>query len=108
MSAGFVWFSLGAEDPQRAREFYAALLDWQIGEQGMVAGGEQPFAAIQGANGAQGWVPFVQVDDVDSATARAEELGATVLAPKTEGPAGVYATIADPAGAAIALWQPGA
>jgi uncharacterized protein len=75
----------------------------------MVAGGDRPWAAIEAAeNGesAPAWVPFVQVDDVDAATERATDLGATVLHEKTRGPAGEYATIADPAGAPIALWRP--
>jgi hypothetical protein len=45
---------------QRAREFYASLLDWEIGEEGMVAGDGRPWAAIdstQGGNGSPGWIP---------------------------------------------------
>jgi hypothetical protein len=111
MSGAFVWFSLGAENPDTAREFYRSLLDWQIGDNGMVAGGDRPWAAIESSrNGgdAAAWIPFVQVDDVDAATDRATALGGSVLQGKTRGPAGEYATIADPAGAPIALWQPGA
>jgi predicted enzyme related to lactoylglutathione lyase len=107
VSGQFVWFSLGAEDPGRAREFYSSLLDWEIAEEGMVAGEERPWAAIGGdGEGTPGWLPYVQVPDVDQATARALELGATVLRDKTRGPAGEYTTIADPTGAALALWQP--
>lgn len=107
MSAQFVWFSLSPEDPGPIREFYVSLLGWEIGEEGMVAGDGRPFAAIDGGSaGAGSWVPYVQVDDVDQATERARELGATVLTGKIRGPAGDYATIADPSGAAIALWQP--
>jgi uncharacterized protein len=103
----FVWFSLGAEDPARAREFYSSLLDWEIADEGMVAGEERPWAAIAADGQASaGWLPYVQVDDVDRASARALELGATVLRDKTRGPAGEYTTIADPTGAPIALWQP--
>ncbi len=109
MAGEFVWFSLGAEDPAGAREFYSSLLDWDIAEEGMVAGEERPWAAI-GPDGESdtGWLPYVQVPDVDRATERALELGATVLRDKTRGPAGDYTTIADPTGAAIALWQPAA
>lgn len=52
--------------------------------------------------------PPVQVDDVDAATESAGRLGATILRPKTSGPAGEFSVIADPAGARIALWQPAA
>ena len=109
MSGAFVWFSLGTESPDAAREFYRSLLDLQIAENGMVAGAERPWAAIESppeGDGAAAWVPFVQVDDVDAATERAKGLGAAVLREKTRGPAGEYTTIADPTGAPLALWQP--
>ena len=109
MAGEFVWFSLGAEDPAGAREFYASLLGWEIAEEGMVAGAGRPWAAIgPDGEGSRGWLPYVQVLDVDRATERALELGATVLRDRIRGPAGDYTTIADPTGAAIALWQPAA
>jgi predicted enzyme related to lactoylglutathione lyase len=109
VAGAFLWFSLDTEDPATAREFYASLLEWEIGEEGMVAGEDRPWAAINASRGrsdARGWVPYVQVEDVDRATERARQLGATVLQEKTRGPAGDFATIADPAGAAVALWEP--
>jgi predicted enzyme related to lactoylglutathione lyase len=109
VAGAFVWFSLDAEDPARAREFYASLLEWEIGDEGMVAGDDEPWAAIgepRLGNGTRGWLPYVQVDNVDRATARARQLGARVLQEKTAGPAGEFTTIADPAGAAVALWEP--
>jgi len=109
MTTGFVWFSLGANDAPTTRDFYATLLDWEIAEAGMVAGDDRPWAAITPTQAGEpsAWLPYVQVDDVDQATDRARELGATVLREKTAGPAGEFTTIADPSGAPIALWQPG-
>jgi predicted enzyme related to lactoylglutathione lyase len=52
-----------------------------------------------------GWIPYVQVDDVDRATNAAVQLGATVVSAKARGPAGEYSVVRDPGGAAIALWQ---
>jgi predicted enzyme related to lactoylglutathione lyase len=43
---------------------------------------------------------FQTHDDVDKATS----LGATVIAGKTDGPAGTAVTTADPGGALVALW----
>jgi predicted enzyme related to lactoylglutathione lyase len=103
---GFVWFDLRTADTAGARDFYGSLLGWEADGDGMIAGENGPWAAI--TDGGAGWVPYVQVDDVDQATARAQELGATVLQGRREGPAGTFTTIADPAGAAIALWQPAA
>jgi predicted enzyme related to lactoylglutathione lyase len=45
---------------------------------------------------------FQTHDDVDKATS----LGATVIAGKTDGPAGTVVTTADPGGALVALWTP--
>ncbi len=114
MANPFVWFDLRTADRATARAFYERLLGWEtadapMGEQTLaMVGGEQPWAAIGAppvADGRAQWLPYVQVADVDDATARATALGGTVLHPKVEGPAGVFATIADPTGAAITLWQ---
>jgi predicted enzyme related to lactoylglutathione lyase len=37
---------------------------------------------------------------------KATSLGATVVAGKSDGPAGTAVTIADPGGAVVALWTP--
>ena len=72
----------------------------------MFAGDAGPFAAVGEQEGkVQGWVPYVQVDDVDDAAQRAGKLGAEVLKPRTKGPAGDYTVIRDPGGATLALWQ---
>jgi predicted enzyme related to lactoylglutathione lyase len=46
------------------------------------------------------------VDDLNSATKKAKELGATVLEAPIEGPAGTYTPIQEPGGAVFALFQP--
>jgi hypothetical protein len=72
----------------------------------MLATGAAPFAGLGGLEGmTAGWVPFVEVDDLGGATKRATKLGATVVKPRTRGPAGEYAIVRDPGGAAFALWQ---
>jgi uncharacterized protein len=73
----------------------------------MIAGDGGPWAAIAPHESKDAaWVPYVQVEDVDAATARASELGATVLHEAMDGPAGRFSTIRDTGGAPIALWQP--
>ena len=115
MEGKFVWFDLRTKDVGRAGDFYEKLLGWNVQDQeghSMIAGDGGPWAAIaphtskEAKDGA--WVPYVQVDDVDAATARATELGATVLQEAMDGPAGRYSTIRDTGGAPIALWQPAA
>lgn len=107
----FAWFDLRTDDAGGAQHFYSELLGWQIAQEGemppMIAGSDGPWALIGGAplSGGSQWLPYVRVDDLEAATRRAEELGATVLHARTEGPAGAFTTIADPTGAPVALWQ---
>jgi len=110
MAGTFVWFDLRSKDVGETGEFYERLLGWSVqGREGhaMIDGESGPWAAIVPHESKDdAWVPYVQVDDVDAATARAAELGATVLHEAMDGPAGRYATIRDTGGAPIALWQP--
>lgn len=113
MVSRFVWFDLRATDSARAEEFYEKLFGWKVQSDGegpaMIAGAEGPWASIvpHGA-GEPAWVPYVQVESVDDATAQAVVLGATVLQDASDGPAGRFSTILDPGGAPVALWQPSA
>ena len=52
------------------------------------------------------WLPYVQVDEIRAAMARAVALGASVLLGPREGPAGWRAVISTPEGGEIAFWQP--
>ena len=115
MPAKFMWFDLGAKNTTAAGEFYAQLLGWTISPtedagpyRGWIIDGEQPWAGVVEADDATAghWVPYVQVDDLDAATQKATALGATIVQDKSEGPAGTAVTIADPAGALLALWVP--
>jgi predicted enzyme related to lactoylglutathione lyase len=106
----FVWFHNGSEKPADSVAFYEKLLGWK-GEGGppgmtMLARDGGPFAAVMPRKGkVDGWVPYVQVDDVAAATKRAAKLGADVLEDQTRGPAGTYSVVRDPGGALVALWQ---
>jgi uncharacterized protein len=110
MSA-FVWFHNHNLKPSESAGFYERLLGWKpaAGPPGMtmLAATEAPFAGLgdTDAGTGAGWVPFVQVDDVEAASARALKLGATMVKPKTRGPAGEFTIVRDPGGAAFALWQ---
>jgi uncharacterized protein len=52
------------------------------------------------------WLPYVQVSEIETAVARARELGASMLLEPREGPAGWRAVVSTPAGGEIAFWQP--
>jgi uncharacterized protein len=110
MSEAFVWFHNNSENPIESRTFYQKLLGWTPSEgpggMTMFAGAKGPFAGLAAKDGTPaGWLPYVQVDDVDSATKQALKLGASVLSEKRRGPAGDFSVIRDPGGAAVALWQ---
>jgi predicted enzyme related to lactoylglutathione lyase len=52
------------------------------------------------------WMPYVLVDDVKAATAKARELGATLIRDVTEvKDMGWFSIFTDPTGAALGLWQ---
>lgn len=115
MGDAFIWFDVAAKDTEAVRSFYSDLLGWQIHAESQagpykawIMDGERPWAGVVDADDATAgrWLPYVQVDDLDAATAKALSLGATVVAERTEGPAGTAVTIADPGGALIALWVP--
>lgn len=110
MSQPFVWFHNNSTNPSNSVSFYQKLLGWTPAEgppgMTMFAGEKGPFAGVGAEeNGLIGWVPYVQVESVDSATSEAKKLGATVVKNKTRGPAGEYTIVRDPGGAAVALWQ---
>ncbi|MDX2018969.1 MAG: VOC family protein [Deltaproteobacteria bacterium] len=109
MSQAFVWFHNSSKKPSESAAFYESLLGWKRtdGPPGMtmLAGEKGPLAGVGSEDGAVGWIPYVQVADVDDATRKAKDLGATVLKEKTRGPAGEFSVVRDPGGAAVALWQ---
>ena len=103
----FVWFDLRTPAKDAAQRFYSSLLSWQIDDDGTMAAGAEPWGVVAEdpeASTAR-WLPYIQVEDLEEATRRAQELGASVVQPRTAGPAGFFTTISDPTGAQVALWQ---
>ena len=98
----------------RACSFYTALCGWRCER---VETPDGSYRALDPGHGLSGgvvecetprplWLPYVEVADVEQATARARALGAAVLLEPREGPAGWRSVIAAPAGGEIAFWQP--
>ncbi len=117
MPNGFMWFDVNAkeDDVSAVTDFYASIFDGPFGPDdsdspytSWMMNGEQPWAAVLKAEDefAGRWVPYVHVEDLDPAVDKAVAAGGTIVQPKTDGPAGTAVTIADPAGALIALWVP--
>lgn len=114
----FVHVELQTKDLPKAKDFYAKLFGWKLEDVSMPAGGSYTMINVgEGTGGGMmaspdpaappQWLAYVGVDDVRAATAKARELGATVCQDVMEvGEYGWMSVIADPTGAALAMWQP--
>lgn len=109
-----VHLELRTGNAARASAFHAELFGWSI--EAVRTEGEPYLAVDLGGRVGGGivshetprpfWLPYVEVADVDVSVARAEALGAQVLLPPREGPAGWRSVVAAPFAGVVALWQP--
>jgi uncharacterized protein len=118
MANPFVHVELASTDIDKAKSFYRSLFAWELKDENM--GGGMIYTMINVGEGTGGgmmkhpvpgapsaWLPYVLVDDLAAATAKAKSLGATVARDVTEVPnAGSFSIIIDPTGAHLGLWQP--
>jgi uncharacterized protein len=115
------WTDLTVEDAERIRDFYSAVVGWTAS--GVDMGGYYdfnmndpetgtPVAGVCHARGGNAdlppvWLIYVNVEDIEKSVARCVELGGQVISgPKVIGGQGRYCVIRDPAGAALALFEP--
>jgi predicted enzyme related to lactoylglutathione lyase len=112
----FSWVDLATTDAVGAKALYGELFGWEAEDMPGAAGtytmfrlhGKDVAACFAQGDGAPPhWNSYVTVEDVDVSMAMAAELGGSVLMPAgdVEG-IGRMAVIADPTGAAVALWEP--
>jgi len=113
MSLPFVWFD--NLNPARAEteQFLEKTFGWSQQNIGpmtfQTAEREAPFAAVcDQMEDLTGWVPYVEVDDLQAETDRALANGATLIAKDLVGPAGTATFLRDPGGVALAIWKRGA
>lgn len=107
----FVWHDLLTADIQAASSFYGALTDWsyEAGSEGELmirSGGEEIGRIARSPAGAPPhWLGYVAVEAVDETARRAESLGGRILHAPTDIPGvGRFAVLADPQGAAFAIF----
>jgi predicted enzyme related to lactoylglutathione lyase len=116
MANPFVHVELNTPDPDKAKEFYSKLFQWQLedmpgssdGVYTLVKVGEGTGGGImkQIPHGPSGWLAYVAVDDIHAATQKAQALGAEVMKDVTEVTGmGWFSLIHDPTGAVLGLWQ---
>jgi predicted enzyme related to lactoylglutathione lyase len=113
MGNPFVHVELATTDVAQARSFYQSLFDWTLKDEDM--GGGMTYAMIGVGEGTGGgmmkhpmpdegstWLPYVLVEDVAAATAKAKLLGAKIVKDVTEVMgAGSFSIISDPTGAVL-------
>lgn len=113
----FVWYELMTTDTDAAKRFYGDVVGW--GAQPfegapipytMWTKGETPVGGVMEIPAEQdhppAWMAHVAVDDVDATAARAEALGATILAgPESVPDVGRWVVLRDPQGAVIAAFR---
>jgi uncharacterized protein len=116
MATGEVcWLEINTGDVAGATSFYTQLFGWQkgTGEVGFPyqflkrPGEERNFGGVMGrANVPPHWLVYFNVPDLEAALQRVAELGGKVLSPVvTLSQGGRFAAVADPQGAALALFQ---
>lgn len=113
----FVWHELMTTDPQAAGAFYSKILRWKTQPSGVpdytlwVSGKTMHGGLMaQPETGAPpSWLVYIGTPDVDGTAAAAERLGGKVLKTPADIPnVGRFAVLADPQGAAFAIFTPGA
>ena len=116
MANPFVHIELTTDNPGRAKEFYGQLFSWSLEDMPMPEG---PYTMVKAGDGPGGgimkkptpevptaWLPYVQVDSVSDAVAKAKKLGGTIMKDKTPIPnMGAFAILLDPTGGAIGIYE---
>lgn len=117
----YVWFDLVTTDVPKAKAFYSDVAGWQTtrwpgGDYEMWSAGDRQVGGImqeppeeRQAGLPPRWLAYIGIDDVDATAKKAQELGGRILvAPKEIPDVGRFAVLADPQGAAFAVFQPSA
>jgi uncharacterized protein len=113
----FVWDELVTTDADGAQRFYEEVFGWTTKDTGPDFGGYRIFEVSgigiaglmdpQDASIPPHWQPYVAVDDPDATTAKAKELGGSVLLEPMDVPTiGRIAVLRDPQGAVFGIIKP--
>jgi len=116
------WTDLATPDVAASQQFYGTLFGWSFDEQSTgnpdmpyymcqqggkdVAGMMKLSAEMQAGGMPPVWGTYITVADVEASTAKAKQLGGTVMSePMDVMDAGRMSVIQDPTGAILCLWQ---
>ena len=109
-------FELMTDDPQKCKDFYGAVFDWQFDDQSMpgytlINTGAEPTGGVFPRPAEAPHVCaniYFSVDDLDATLGKVAEHGGSIIVPKTPIPnVGHFAMFADPEGILIGVMQPG-
>lgn len=114
----FVHVELNTPDPKAAKQFYSKLFEWELEDAPNPAVPSNVYTLVkvgagtgggimkQVPGGPSGWLAYVEVDDIEAATQKAESLGGRVMKGVTEVTGmGWFSFIQDPTGAVLGLWK---
>jgi len=114
MAQPFVFLELSTPDASKAKAFYQDLFGWSF-EQSQPGGSDYSIfrpdigaaGAIYSAPGAPtSWLPYINVEDIQVSTERAQALGAKLIRGVQEIPGhGWTSILTDPWGAPVAFFQ---
>ena len=120
-TGGYIWYELMTTDAQGAKEFYDAVIGWNIGEDvaeyngyrminrsdGKFAGGVLPLTDEMIQHGARPtWLGYIHVEDVDRAATQIEQAGGKTLMKHDIPNVGRIAMVTDPQGAPFYIMKP--
>ena len=111
MGRPVVHFEIGCQDSAKTQDFYRAMFDWKIEQQGPAAMIAAETGGIPGHITSLGHEPhhyttfYVDVEDVAAALEKAKSLGGKMLVPPIELPTGTFAWMQDPEGNTVGLWK---
>jgi uncharacterized protein len=108
---GVSYLGMPAQDVARSADFYRAVFGWKIRDQGSFSDGTGHvighWRTDLAAAGEAGIRPYIYVTQLDDVLRKAAEQGAEVVTmPYQEGNLTI-ATVRDPAGNVIGIWQEG-
>ncbi len=118
MTGSITHFEIYGDQPTHIAEFYRALFGWQVEQMPgvdywriqipaaastVLQGGGLTYRAIPGLNG---WMLFVNIESMDETLSLVQNLGGSIIRPKTAVPKTAWVTIvADPANNIFGVWQ---
>jgi uncharacterized protein len=113
---GFCWNELQTRDAEAAKKFYPAVFGWGVQENAHEGGsyiewqingrsiaGCLPMGDNFPPNVPSNWLVYFAVEDCDAAVAKIQQLGGKVMMGPMDSPAGRFAAVMDPQGAAFAV-----